>query len=194
MWGLTLECGHYVERHTKPKRRARCDGCGEGAPWVKPNVVECPSCACGCTCSDCKDPDGSCKHCYGFGSVEQYPDDIFSVIDEPSPGGVPGDHILGIWASRGEDDVLLTVIAKRGRRWVGERRTGTIDDGAMNLNVALSRFYPQPRLSQDEIIAGVRAIHAPGTRHVFLNLKTTDTKRVASLEPVITGYLLDGLR
>ena len=98
VWGLTLECGHYVERVDKPKHSARCGQCAAGVPVYTPAVEMC-ECASRATC----------KSCWGFGHVEA----VLSSGDYI--GGVPGDHIGCIYVISviGADVYKLGVAGKR---------------------------------------------------------------------------------
>lgn len=160
IFGLTLACGHYVERYSLPQHRARCDDCFRRAPIRPPLVIACPVCG---------GADG-CGRCLGFGAVEAL------MCDKPRPG-MPGDYVCGLWTScLGAHDVV-TVVAKRGAQWLGEHRVVPHPGGATEGQ--FRRFRLPPGLSERNHIHA-HEVHAANLQHVrrsFIELRTTDNER-----------------
>jgi len=205
VWGITLECGHYVELAKLPKARARCDDCANGAPVTAADIVPCSVCPAGwdTTKNGVKVPppgwDGDvevkdCPACYGFGFVESHPQCIMEIVAEGPPGSALGDYILGLWGLRLEDRVAVSVVAKRGRRWLGERRSATVDEMVSSMAIHRTRFYPPSNWSQEMVAGSIDnsiGEHA-NSRSVRINLRTTNPARVTAMEAVIVGHLLRG--
>lgn len=225
VWGLVLCCGHYVERASKPppepdrqEPRSRCDDCKAGSPPISigVSVTPCTTCSHGPTGYGKK----GCAACYGYGYVEKHipvPD----LLTGPGPGRAPGDHILGVWMVNLEGDLLTTVIAKRGRQYIGEHTRAMAGGPPPSMNMAQleaspattiehsgdvmvvrDRFFPTSANSQDHTLEDaekkfMQGFLQPGNEYgmfkrVFYEARTTNLKKVMEMEQCFTNMLMEG--
>jgi hypothetical protein len=175
-----LECGHYVERYSLPQKRARCDDCAKKTPKVLPLVTACP-----CYGTNTLD----CGLCLGFQQVEAPTSDV------PRPGS-PGDHIAALWATCRGDSDLVTIVAKRGARWLAEHRViahlAAPPTPQAEIDHAIRRFEIPPFLSERSHIYALeaQAVKFPEIRRrVFVEARTTDHDRFRRLMELACAFI-----
>lgn len=166
VFGLTLSCGHYVERYQLPAKRARCDDCARRAPEVRVLTTACPLCYGGG-----EDVDRVCQRCLGFGRVEAPMPDV-------ARPGEAGDHVAAFWTLCDGQSDLVTILAKRGSRWLTEhRRIGHLPSNPED--TAITKADVPPLLSERTHVHAHESQQATldHAKRTFVQVHSTDHAR-----------------